>query len=120
TDLAATTPATAVTVTRYGRRTTTVAVHHQRCLWRGVFGAHPVRVLVIVEPRRPSLGQVAPAHCCAGAPSGPYKRVPTHTAQASHEGGSGSLLLHHGAHRRPDGMFHPGAGGVYKVRSSIA
>jgi putative transposase len=33
--------------------------------------------------------QVAPAHCCAGAPSGPYERVPTHTAQASPEGGSG-------------------------------
>src|SRR4029450_9919139 len=26
--------------------------------------------------------QVAPTHCCAGAPSGPYERVPTHTAQA--------------------------------------
>jgi hypothetical protein len=34
-DLAVTVPATPVTVTRYGR-TTTVAVHHQRCLWRAV------------------------------------------------------------------------------------
>jgi hypothetical protein len=39
-DLAAAVPATPVTVTRYGR-TTTIAVHHQRCLWRGVFGARP-------------------------------------------------------------------------------
>jgi hypothetical protein len=42
TQLAATVPATPVTVTRYGR-TTTVQVHHQRCLWRGVFGSRPVR-----------------------------------------------------------------------------
>ena len=49
TDLAGSTPATPVTVTRYGR-TSTVQVHHQRCLWRGVFGARPVRVLVLVEP----------------------------------------------------------------------
>ncbi len=53
-DLAAAVPATPVTVTRYGR-TTAVAVHHQRCLWRGVFGARPVRVLVITEPVRPTL-----------------------------------------------------------------
>jgi hypothetical protein len=33
-DLAATVPASSVTVTRYGR-TTTIQVHHQRCLWRG-------------------------------------------------------------------------------------
>jgi hypothetical protein len=52
--LAATVPATPVTVTRYGR-TTTVAVHHHRCLWRGVFGARPVRVLVITEPARPTM-----------------------------------------------------------------
>jgi hypothetical protein len=57
TDLAATTPSTPVTVTRYGR-TTTVAVHQLRCLWRGVFGARPVRVLVIVEPRKPNLALV--------------------------------------------------------------
>jgi DDE superfamily endonuclease len=56
-DLAATVPATPVTVTRYGR-TTTIAVHHQRCLWRGVFGARPVRVLVIAEPGRPTLALV--------------------------------------------------------------
>jgi hypothetical protein len=55
--LAAAQPATAMTVTRYGR-TTTVQVHHQRCLWRGVFGAGPVRVLVIAEPRRPTLALV--------------------------------------------------------------
>ncbi len=57
TDLAATVPATPVAVTRYGR-TTTVQVHHQRCLWRGVFGARPVRVLVIVEPGQPTLALV--------------------------------------------------------------
>jgi hypothetical protein len=56
-DLAATVPATPVTVTRYGR-TTTIAVHHQRCLWRGVFGARPVRVLVIAEPGRPAYALV--------------------------------------------------------------
>jgi hypothetical protein len=52
--LAVTVPATPVTVTRYGRNTT-VAVHHQRCLWRGVFGARPVRVLVITEPGQPTM-----------------------------------------------------------------
>jgi hypothetical protein len=51
-DLAASTPAGSVTVTRYGR-TATVQVHEQRCLWRGVFGARPVRVLVLVEPGKP-------------------------------------------------------------------
>jgi hypothetical protein len=56
-DLAATTPSTLVTVTRYGR-TTTVAVHHLRCLWRGVFGARPVRVLVLTEPGKPDLALV--------------------------------------------------------------
>lgn len=56
-DLVATVPATPVTVTRYGR-TTTIAVHHQRCLWRGVFGARPVRVLVLAEPGRPTLALV--------------------------------------------------------------
>ncbi len=56
-DLAAATPAISVTATRY-RRTTTVQVHHQRCLWRGVFGARPVRVLVLVEPGKPSLALV--------------------------------------------------------------
>jgi hypothetical protein len=56
-DLAATVPGTTVTVTRYGRATT-VAVHHQRCLWRGVFGARPVRVLVITEPGQPTLALV--------------------------------------------------------------
>jgi hypothetical protein len=53
-DLAAVVPATPVTVTRYGR-ITTVAVHHHRCLWRGVFGARPVRVLVITEPGQPTM-----------------------------------------------------------------
>ena len=56
-DLATTTPAVSVTVTRYGR-TATVQVHHQRCLWRGVFAARPVRVLVITEPRHPTLALV--------------------------------------------------------------
>jgi hypothetical protein len=54
---AATVPATPVAVTRY-RRTTTVQVHYQRCLWRGVFGARPVRVLVITEPGKPDLALV--------------------------------------------------------------
>jgi hypothetical protein len=56
-DLAAMVPATPVTVTRYGR-TTTIAVHHQRCLWRGVFGARPVRVLIITEPGKPDLALI--------------------------------------------------------------
>src|SRR5690349_11426523 len=56
-DLATSTPAISVTVTRYGR-TSTVQVHHQRCLWRGVFGARPVRVLVLVEPGKPRLALV--------------------------------------------------------------
>jgi hypothetical protein len=56
-DLAATAPAISVTVTRYGR-TSTIQVHHQRCLWRGVFGARPVRVLVIAEPGKPNLALV--------------------------------------------------------------
>jgi hypothetical protein len=56
-DLAATTPSTPVTVTRYGR-TTTVQVHQLRCLWRGVFGARPVRVLVLTESRKPDLALV--------------------------------------------------------------
>jgi hypothetical protein len=56
-DLTASTPASSVTVTRYGR-TSTIQVHHQRCLWRGVFGARPVRVLVLVEPGRPRLALV--------------------------------------------------------------
>ena len=51
------TPSTPVTVTRYGR-TTTVAVHQLRCLWRGVFGARPVRVLVVTEPGKPDLALV--------------------------------------------------------------
>jgi hypothetical protein len=55
--LAAVTPGRAVTVTRYGR-TTTVTMHEQRCLWRGVFGARPVRVLVVVEPGQPVLALV--------------------------------------------------------------
>jgi hypothetical protein len=29
-----------------------------RCLWRGVFGARPVRVLVLTEPRKPDLALV--------------------------------------------------------------
>jgi hypothetical protein len=48
-----TVPATLVTVTRYGHAAT-VQIHHQRCMWRGVFGARPVRVLVIAEPCRPA------------------------------------------------------------------
>jgi hypothetical protein len=56
-DLAASTPAVSMTVTRYGR-TATIQVHHQRCLWRGVFAARPVRVLVLVEPGKPRLALV--------------------------------------------------------------
>jgi hypothetical protein len=55
--LAAQVPATAVTVTRYGR-TATVFVHHQRCLWRGVFGSRPVRILVITEPDQPTISLI--------------------------------------------------------------
>jgi hypothetical protein len=55
--LAAAVPAISATVTRYSR-TTTVQVHHQRCLWRGVFGARPIRVLVLVEPGQPTLALV--------------------------------------------------------------
>lgn len=51
-DLATATPAVSVMVTRYGR-TGTIRIHQQRCLWRGVFGARPVRVLVLVEPGKP-------------------------------------------------------------------
>jgi hypothetical protein len=56
-DLTTATQAVSVTVTRYGR-TATVQVHQQRCLWRGVFGARPVRVLVLVEPGKPRLALV--------------------------------------------------------------
>jgi hypothetical protein len=37
--------------------------------------------------------RVAPAHCCAGAPSEPSERVAPHSAQASREGVAGSGLL---------------------------
>jgi DDE superfamily endonuclease len=53
-ELATAAPGRSATVTRYGH-TTTVTVHEQRCLWRGVFGARPVRVLLIVEPDQPTL-----------------------------------------------------------------
>ncbi|WP_050564795.1 IS701 family transposase [Salinispora arenicola] len=56
-ELAAATPATPVTVTRYGRATT-VQLHHQRCLWRGVFAGRPVRVLVVTEPGQPTIALV--------------------------------------------------------------
>jgi hypothetical protein len=56
-DLNASVPAAPATVTRYGR-TATVQVHHQRCLWRGVFGARPVRVLVVTEPGKADLALV--------------------------------------------------------------
>ena len=55
--LAAATPAQAVTVARYGR-TATVTVHERRCLWYGVFRSQPVRVLVIREPHRPTYALV--------------------------------------------------------------
>lgn len=55
--LLTTTPGRPVTVTRYGRAAT-VTVHEQRCLWRGVFGSRPVRVLVLTEPRQPTLALV--------------------------------------------------------------
>jgi hypothetical protein len=38
--------------------TTTIQVHQLRCLWRGVFGARPVRVLVLTESRKPDLALV--------------------------------------------------------------
>ncbi|MGF6884807.1 hypothetical protein ABIA39_007012 [Nocardia sp. GAS34] len=53
-DLAAATPGQQVTVTRYGR-TATVTVHERRCLWYGAFRSQPVRVIVVREPRRPTL-----------------------------------------------------------------
>src|SRR5438552_2781065 len=56
-ELAATAPAISVTVTRYGR-TSTIQVHHQRCLWRGVCGARPVRVLVLAEHGKPRLALI--------------------------------------------------------------
>src|SRR5262249_50600043 len=49
------------------------------------------RVLIATRyrPARPDQpSRVAPVHCCTGAPSGPCMRVPAHTAQASHWGGS--------------------------------
>jgi hypothetical protein len=56
-DLAAATPGVSVTVNRYAR-SSTIQVHHQRCLWRGVFGARPVWVLILVEPGKPGLALV--------------------------------------------------------------
>jgi hypothetical protein len=64
-------------------------------------------------------GQVGPPHCCGGPPSGPCRRVPTHTAQASHEDGSRHRLLQHGARLGPGRCARSGAGGVYQVCSSI-
>ena len=40
-----------------------------------------------------SIGRVAPAHRCAGAPSEPRERVSPHTAQASPEGVAGAGVL---------------------------
>jgi DDE superfamily endonuclease len=83
TDLAASVPATPVTVTRYGR-TTTVAAHHERCPWRGVFGARPVRVLVITEPGQATIALVttdlttrSPASSYATPPAGPSRSPST-------------------------------------------
>lgn len=53
-ELAAATAGVQITVTRYGR-TATVTVHERRCLWYGAFRSQPVRVLVVREPRRPTL-----------------------------------------------------------------
>jgi hypothetical protein len=55
--LAATAPAHPVTVTRYGR-TAQVNVCEQRCLWRGVFGSRPVRVIIVSDPGNPPLNLV--------------------------------------------------------------
>jgi hypothetical protein len=52
--IADTTEAQTVAATRYGR-TRTISLHERRCLWYGVFRSHPVRVIVIREPRRPGL-----------------------------------------------------------------
>jgi hypothetical protein len=55
--LPAITPGQSATVTRYGR-THTVTIHERRCLWYGVFRSQPIRVIVIREPRRPTLALV--------------------------------------------------------------
>ena len=46
-----------MSATRYGR-TATITVHEQRCLWRGVFGARPVRAILITEPGHKPLALV--------------------------------------------------------------
>jgi hypothetical protein len=56
-DQLATTPGDTVTLTRYGR-TATATIHERRCLWYGVFRSQPIRVIVVREPRRPSLALV--------------------------------------------------------------
>jgi hypothetical protein len=53
-------------------------------------------------------GQVGPPHCCGGPPSGPCRRVPTHTAQASHGGGSGSSAVTSRCSSRPGRVSSPG------------
>jgi hypothetical protein len=55
--LAAATPGTAATVTRYGK-TAPVTVCERRCLWPGVYRSVPVRVLIVTEPGRPGLALV--------------------------------------------------------------
>src|SRR5262249_27093899 len=66
-------------------------------------------------PRR-----VAPVHYCTGAPSGPCMRIPTHTAQASREGGSDCWLQRGVPFRRLGVCARAGAGGVYEVCAVIA
>src|SRR6266542_3201581 len=53
-------------------------------------------------------GQVGPPHCCGGPPSGPCRRVPTHTAQASRGGGSGSSAVKSRCSSRPGRVSSPG------------
>jgi hypothetical protein len=48
---------TRMSVTRYGR-TATITVHERRCLWYGVFRAHPVRVIVVPDRSRSWLALV--------------------------------------------------------------
>lgn len=55
--LAARTDGQTMTANRYGR-TPTVTIHERHCLWYGVFRSHPVRVIVIREPRRPGLALI--------------------------------------------------------------
>jgi len=64
-------------------------------------------------------GQVGPPHCCGGPPSGPCRRVPTHTAQASHGDGSRASAVTSRCSSRPGRFPRLGAARVYEVCSLI-